>query len=65
MSSEVIHAWHVNGLAELIAALAKVKDMASGEGCAAEEVNSDIHLVSLVRTTLDDGSTGLNVHFRA
>ena len=66
MVREVIHAWSVNGkLTDLIEALNEAKDMASGEGCDAAEVRSDIHLVSLVRTTLEDGSSSLEVHFRA
>jgi hypothetical protein len=44
MSSEVIQARHVNGLADLIAALEQVEDMVSSEGCAAEEVRSDMRL---------------------
>lgn len=65
MASEVIQAWHVNGLVDLIAALEQVEDMASSEGSAAEEVRSDMRLVSLVRTTNEDGSSVLEVHLRA
>lgn len=66
MDREVIHAWNVNGkLSDLITALNEVKDMASSEGRNADEVRSDMHLVSLVRTTLEDGSSSLEVHFRA
>jgi len=65
MTSEVIQAWHVNGLVDLIAALEQVEDIASSEGGAAEEVRSDMRLVSLVRTTNEDGSSVLEVHLRA
>jgi len=65
MTREVIHAWNVNELDALIAALNELRGKASSEGCAADEVHIDMHLISLVRSTQEDGSSTLEVHFRA
>lgn len=66
MDKEVIQAWTVNGkLTELIAALHEVEAMASREGLETDSIASDIHLVSLVRATQQDGPSSLEVHFRA
>jgi len=65
MPKEVIHAWRVNDLDELIAALNELRGVASSEGRAADEVHPDMRLISLVRSTEEDGSSTLEVHFRA
>jgi len=55
----------VNDLDELIAALNELRGVASSEGRAADEVHPDMHRISLVRMTEEDGSSSLEVHFRA